>query len=187
MLFPLPMTTRIAGYVARKRLAQRREVPDGPDARAAARLQPDLHRLRPHPRIRIDDQAEAHHRRVPGRGGRVRCAGRLDLRRRADDLPGDRRARRQDPGAEEGRHPLHARDVHPQEDRRLQAEPDLLLQRPPRRDAEEPRPGRRAGGRLRSGDRRHQGGQGGAVSSSAPTPRSTRKPTWRRSTHSSPT
>ena len=43
--------------------------------------------------------------------------GRLDLRRRADDLPGHRRARGQDPGAEEGRHPVHQRDVHPQEAR----------------------------------------------------------------------
>ena len=59
MRFPLPMTTRIAGYVARKRLVEDQEVPDGPDARAAARLQLDLHRLRPDPRIRIDDQAEA--------------------------------------------------------------------------------------------------------------------------------
>ena len=47
--FPLPMTTRIAGYVARKRLLGGQEVPHGPDARAAARLQPDLHRLRADP------------------------------------------------------------------------------------------------------------------------------------------
>ena len=87
MRFPLPMTTRIAGYVARKRLVEGQEVPHGSDARAAARLQLDVHRLRPDSRIRIDDQAEAVDRRVPGRRRRVRRTGRLDLRRRADDLP----------------------------------------------------------------------------------------------------
>ena len=54
-------------------------------------------------------------------GRRVRRPGRLDLRRRADDLPGHRRAGRQDPRAEEGRLPLHQRHVHPQEARRVQA------------------------------------------------------------------
>ena len=65
MRFPLPMTTRIAGYVARKRLSRGQEVPHGADARAASRLQLDVHGLRADSGIRIDDQAEAVDRRVP--------------------------------------------------------------------------------------------------------------------------
>ena len=59
MRFPLSLTTDMAGYIARKKLARDEAIPAGADARAAARLQPDLHRLRPHPRIRDDHQGEA--------------------------------------------------------------------------------------------------------------------------------
>src|SRR4051794_14356155 len=45
-----------------------RAVPDGPDARTPARLQPDLYRVRADSRIRIDDQAEALDPGMPGRG-----------------------------------------------------------------------------------------------------------------------
>ena len=51
MRFPLSLTTDMVGYMARKKLTRREALPAGADARAAARLQPDLHRLRPHPRI----------------------------------------------------------------------------------------------------------------------------------------
>ena len=57
--------------------------PHRADARAAARLQPHLHRLRPHPRVRIHHHRARAARRVPGGGGRVRRAGGLHLRRRA--------------------------------------------------------------------------------------------------------
>ena len=67
MRFPLSMTSRIAGYVARKRAGGDQEVPDGSDARAAARLQLDVHRLRADQGIRVDDQAKAFDRRVPER------------------------------------------------------------------------------------------------------------------------
>ena len=46
---------------------------------------------------------------------------------------------------------------------------------------------RGARGRLRRRDRRHQGRQGGRATSSAPTPRSSRRPTWPSSTSCSPT
>ena len=164
-----------------------RAVPDGPDARAAPRLQPDLHRLRADPRVRVDDQAEALDPGMPRRRRRVRRPGRLDLRRRADDLPRDRRADGQDPRAEEGRLPLHQRHVHPQEDRRLQALEPLLLQRPPRRDEEVARPGRRARGGLRPGDRRDQGRQGGRPHGLHQHDGLHTRPTWPSSTPCSPT
>ena len=68
--------------------------PHRADAGAAARLQPDLHRLRPHPRVRIDHHGARAARGVPGGGGRVRRADRLHLRRRAAAVPADRRAGR---------------------------------------------------------------------------------------------
>ena len=176
---------RLRRSQANRRAGQ--EVPDGSDARAASRLQPDLHRLRADPRIRIDDQAEALDRGMPGGRRRVRGAGRLDLRRRADDLPGHRRAGRQDPGAKEGRHPLHQRHVHPQEAGRVQAQPDVLLQRPPGRNeartTTSPSSARASSTPRSTASRRPRR----AVSSCAPTRRSSRKPTWPRSTSSSPT
>ena len=51
MLFPLPMTSRIAGYVARKTTDESQEISDGSHARTIARLQPDVHRLRANSRI----------------------------------------------------------------------------------------------------------------------------------------
>ena len=140
-----------------------REVPDGPDAGAAARLQPDLHRLRPHPRVRVDDQAEALDRGVPRRGGRVRRPGRLDLRRRADDLPGDRRARRQDPRAEEASTSAPTACSSARSSHEFKPIEPVLLQRPPRRHGEDARHRRRARGRLRRGGRGDQGRQGGRL------------------------
>ena len=89
MRFPLSLTLTMAGYIVRKKLTAHETIPARADARAAARLQPDLHRLRPHPRIFDLDQGKAHGRRMPGGGGRSRRADRLDLRRRADDLSAD--------------------------------------------------------------------------------------------------
>src|SRR5262245_53197762 len=63
------------------------EVSAGDDARAAARVQSDLYRLRPYPRVPLDDHAEADRGAVPRGRGRVRRTDCLDLRRRADDLP----------------------------------------------------------------------------------------------------
>ena len=163
MRFPLPMTTpdrRLRR--CKKKLDADQEVPDGPDARAAARLQPDLHRLRPDPRIRVDDQAEALDRGVPGRRRRVRRPGRLDLRRRADDLPGHRRAGRQDPGAEEGRLSSAPTACSSARSSTSSSRPTRFFFNVHldgmRKNA---RHRRRARGRLRRGDRRHQGRQGG--------------------------
>ena len=86
MRFPLPMTTRIAGYVARKRLTRTKKFP------MVLMLEP-LHacnltctgcgRIREYEST-IKQKLSIE--RMPGRRRRVRCAGRLDLRRRADDL-----------------------------------------------------------------------------------------------------
>ncbi len=100
---------------AAKEASGRGQVSAGADARTAARLQPDVHGLRPHSRVRQHDQGQADGRRMPGQRGRVRRADRQHLRRRADDLPGDRRASGQDPGAQEAHLPVHQRHVHPQE------------------------------------------------------------------------
>ena len=148
MRVPLSLTASMTGYLARKSLTGAQEVSAGADARAAARLQPDLHRLRPHPRVRVDDQGEAHRRGVPGGGRRVRRADRLDLRRRADDLSRDRRAGRE----------ILERKKHiylctngmfiRKKLQRVQAHVALLLQRPPRRPGEDARHRRRARRRL---------------------------------------
>ncbi len=88
----------------------------------------------------------------------------------------------QDPGAEEGRLPLHQRHVHPQEARRVQALATLLLQRPPRRDegrpTTSPSSARGSSTRPSTASRRPRR----PASWSAPTPRSSRKPTWPSST-----
>src|ERR1700693_4556260 len=48
---------------------RRGQVSPGDDARAAACLQPHLHRLRPHPRIQVHDQRDADRGAVPCGGG----------------------------------------------------------------------------------------------------------------------
>ena len=92
MRYPLKMTANLAKYVASQRFRGTQEVSDGDDARAAARVQSDLHGLRAHPRVQIDDQRDHDGRAVPCRFGRVRRADRFDLRRRTHDLSGDRPA-----------------------------------------------------------------------------------------------
>ena len=51
MRFPLSLTTDMVGYIGRKKLSGAEALSAGADARTAARLQPDLHRLRPYPRV----------------------------------------------------------------------------------------------------------------------------------------
>ena len=60
MRFPLSLTADHGRLHGPKKLTRHEALPAGADARAAARLQPDLHRLRPDPRVRVDDQGEAH-------------------------------------------------------------------------------------------------------------------------------
>ena len=98
--------------------------PDGevchrPAARAAAHLQPDLHRLRPHPRV--FHLAQGHHAPggLPERRGGVQRPDDLDLRRRTAHLSADRGARARPARAEADRLHLHERDVHAQEDARM--------------------------------------------------------------------
>ena len=99
--------------------------------------------------------------------------------------PGIGELDRQDPRAEEGRLPLHQRHVHPQEDRRVQAERHLLLQRPPRRHARRattsPSSARGSSTRRSTASRPPRR----PVSSSARTPRCSRRPTWPSSTRCS--
>src|SRR5215831_17310347 len=64
------------------------EVPARDDARAAARVQSDVHRMRSNPRVPLHHHAKADRGAVPLGRGRVRRPDRLDLRRRTDDLPG---------------------------------------------------------------------------------------------------
>ncbi len=84
----------------------------------------------------------------------------LDLRRRADALPGAARADRRDHRAQEAHLSLHQRagagHQGVRQDRAAQAADD---QRPPRRDARDARQGLRPRGRVRQGDRDDQGGQ----------------------------
>ena len=84
-------------------------------------------------------------------------------------------------------YPLHQRHVHPQEDRRVQAQPHVLLQRPPRRHADRPTTSpssaRASSTRPSTASRPPRR----PASWSARTPRSSRRPTWRSSTSCSPT
>ena len=101
MKFPLRSTVQIGRYVA----AQKRKgelLPARAHARAHAGLQPRLHRLREDPRVRVEQGAPLG-RRVHRRGRPVPGSGRLDLRRRAADLQGDRGRRRRHARAAEER------------------------------------------------------------------------------------
>ena len=142
---------------------RRQEIPAGDDARAAARLQPDLHRLRPHSRVQVHDQRDADRRGVPEGRRRVRRADRFHLRRRTDDLSRNRSAGERNPGAQEAHLPLHERHVHSQAPARVQADFALFLQRAPGRARENARYLRRARRRVPRSHRRHQGGEGGRL------------------------
>ena len=92
MRFPLSLTTDMVGYMARKKLTGEKRFP------LVLMLEP-LHacnltctgcgRIREYSQ---HHQGEADRRGVPRLGGRGRRPDRQHLRRRADDLPGDRRA-----------------------------------------------------------------------------------------------
>ena len=69
MRYPLKMTANLAKYVATQRFRGDEEISDGDDAGAAARLQPDLHGLRAHPRVQVHDQRSDDRGAVPGRVG----------------------------------------------------------------------------------------------------------------------
>src|SRR2546429_564616 len=84
-------------------------LPAGPHARAPLPLQPRVRGLRQDPVSGADPQEAPHGRAVPGGGGRVRGAGRLDPGRRALDVSRDRAARERAGRAEEVRLSLHQR------------------------------------------------------------------------------
>ncbi len=67
----------------RSRIHDQQALPAGDDARAPARMQPHLHRLWPHPRIRRQHSRPGVAGKLPESGGRVRRAHGFDLRRRA--------------------------------------------------------------------------------------------------------
>ena len=85
--------TQIPSARARTQAASddQQALPAGDDAGAAARLQSHLHRLRAHPRIRIQHPRAADAGAMPEGGGRVRRADGLDLRRRAAAVSRNRR------------------------------------------------------------------------------------------------
>ena len=107
MKFPL----RIDGPdrpLRRAAAAQGRALPARAHARADARVQHRLHRLREDPRVRVEPGA-AVGRGVHRRGRAVPGAGRLDLRRRAARLQGDRGRRRRHARAAQEHRALHER------------------------------------------------------------------------------
>ena len=99
-----------------------------------------------------------HRRRRPVPGAR-----RLDLRRRAPDLQGDRGRRRGLPRAAEDDRALHERAEADRVPRRLQARPAPDLRRPPRRHARDPRLRLRLPGPLGHRRRRDQAGARGRL------------------------
>ena len=99
MRFPLSLTTTMVGYIAKKKITRQAQFP------LVLMLEP-LHacnltctgcgRIREYSN---DHQGKAHRRGVPGLRRRVRRPDRQHLRRRADDLSGDRRAGRRHPAS----------------------------------------------------------------------------------------
>ena len=131
---------------------------------------------------------EIHHhraraaRRVPGGGGRVRRADRLHLRRRADDVSADRRAGQPESWSATGTSILCTNGMFIKKRlARIQARQALLLQRPPGRHGEESRYRGGARRRIQATPSRASRPPRPPVSWSAPTPRSTKRPTWTRS------
>ena len=135
-------------------------LPAGDDAGAAARLQPDLHRLRTHPRIRRQHSRPRVAGELPEGGGRVRRAHGLDLRRRAAAAARYRRDVRGDPEARPLHSAVHQRHVPAQAPEGFHAASQPGVQRSPGRHGEESRHRRRARGRFQGSHRRRSGRQG---------------------------
>ena len=154
-------------------------LPAGDDAGAAARLQSDLHRLRPHSRIRIHHYAERCRceqclKAVDECGAPIVsiCGGEpMLLSRDRRRWPPKLMEREQDHLA------LHQRHVHPEAAEGIQARRQVLLQRPPGRHGEESRHRGGARGRFPRSHRGRQGRQSRPASRFSPTPRSTKRPT----------
>ncbi len=127
MRFPFSLTRTMTSYLLKKKLAGEKKFP------LVLMLEP-LHacnltctgcgRIREYATTIKDKLIR---RRMPGRGRRVRRTLREHLRRRADDLSGDRRTGGQDPRAEEAHLPVHQRHVHPQEAGRRSSPPDRFF------------------------------------------------------------
>ena len=132
-------------------------IPARSDARADARLQYRVHRLREDPRVRVE-QGPPHRRGVPRLGRAMPCARRLDLRRRAAHLQGDR-GRRRRASSRCAEHPaLHERAATRGDARPVRAEPEAHMGDPSRRHAGDPRLRLRLPRPLGDRDRRDQGG-----------------------------
>ncbi len=142
--------------------AQGRALSARAHARADARVQHRLHRLREDPRVRVE-QGEALRRRVHRLRRPVSRAGRLDLRRRAARLQGHRGRRCGLPRARQDDRPLHERASPRGVPRRLQARPSADLRRPPRRHAGDPRLHLRLPGPVGRRSRRDQEGPRGRL------------------------
>ncbi len=161
MRFPLSLTTTMAGYMAKKKMTGQKRFP------LVLMLEP-LHacnltctgcgRIREY-ETTIKEKLSVEE--CLASVDECRRPDRQHLRRRADDLSGNRRAGARHPQAPQAHLPVHQRHVHRTQAARVQADLALLLQRPPRRPGRDARPGRGARRRVQGGRRGHQGGQGG--------------------------
>ena len=115
MRFPLALTAKIAGHIVKHKMREHPSSRMVLATRAAAHLQSDLHRLRPHPRIFHEPQGHDDPGGLPGVGAGMRCADGFDLRRRTADLSEDRGTGRRPARAGPDRLRLHERHVHAEE------------------------------------------------------------------------
>ncbi len=157
MRFPLSLTTAMVGYIAKNKIRRNKRFPLVLMLEPLARLQPHLHRLRPHPRIRIDDQGKAYRSRnawAPSMSAAPRscsiCGGEPMIYPEIGRLVHDILTRRKHI------YPVHQRHVHRETAARVQADHPLLLQRPSRRPEGNARSGRGARRRVRGGGRGHR-------------------------------
>ena len=135
---------------ARQEASGREIFSAGADARAAACVQPRVHRMRPNRRVQGHDPRHDAAGRGAAFGGRSRRADRVDLRRRAADVQAYRGAdARADRGSEASRDDLHQRDPARALRQAGAAESVPKLQPASRRDARDQRSRDRSGGAFR--------------------------------------
>ena len=158
MRFPIHITTDMLKWQLVNRWQGNDALPVRADARAAAHLQPGLHRLLARALQRRPEGPPVA-RGLPAGGRRGGHAGGVDLRRRADDLSRARRAGRRHHRPQAPHLPLHQR--HPARPLLHQgtARTPPLDQRAPRRDARDARLRGASPGHLRPRDRDDPGRQ----------------------------
>ena len=111
MRIPLRQMIDLGRYMRAEEASGRKIFSTGADARAAACVQPRVHRMRPNRRVQGHDPRHDAAGRGAAFGRRGRRADRVDLRRRAADVQAYRGAdARADRGSEASRDDLHQRD-----------------------------------------------------------------------------